>query len=71
MWFYMYYDEQSTFESETVVVHTNAYRSNNTSEKRKAFITPIWSREQQQLTIMLTAGRMWIYMYYAEHSDKR
>jgi hypothetical protein len=62
MWIYMYDDEQSTFESETVVVHATA------SSFSEACIPPIWRREQQQLTIMFTARRMWINMYYAEQS---
>ena len=58
----MYYDEQSTFESETVVVHANDDRNNNSSDIESYFseacIPPIWRREQQQLTIMFTARRM-------------
>jgi hypothetical protein len=69
MWIYMYYDEQSTFESETVVAHAKAYSSNNTPKEssfRKAFNPPIWSPRKQQLTTMFTAARMWIPMYYEE-----
>ena len=68
----MYYDEQSTFESETVVEHVNAYSSHIktpiASYFSEACIPPIWHRQQQELTIMFTARRMWIYMYYAEQS---
>jgi hypothetical protein len=65
----MYYVEQSTFESETVVAHANTYSSNKTSERvlfRKAFIPPIWSLHPQQLTTMFTALTMQYPMCDAE-----
>ena len=57
----MYYDEQSTFESATVVAHTP-------TPTPKAFNTPIWSLCLQQLTTMFTAPIMQFPMYYDEQS---
>ena len=57
----MYYDEQSTFESETVVVHATLQQQQHSdieSYFSEACIPPIWRREQQQLTIMFTAPTM-------------